>query len=262
MRVKCEAIRFILPALIIFAIVAGSCAGRKSRSERKGLIPENTLVDVLTDVYLADGLLTLPRMRYVVSAKDSLATFADAIGKYGYTMDDMEKTLHYYFVKKPKSLIRLYDLALGRLSEMESRFVREAVLVRLRMEDMWPGEKSYLLPDPFGDDPDGLDLELKESGTFSLSFSLTIHPDDQTIDPVSGLFLYYPERPDSLQIDQFSTLRFIKDGREHNYSILKTIPRGATVFLRGWFVDYQNQHPGIEKHISVRNITFSGTPFR
>ncbi|MBW6501386.1 MAG: DUF4296 domain-containing protein [Bacteroidales bacterium] len=262
MRIKCEAIRFILPALIIFAIVSGSCDGRKSRSERKGLIPENILVDVLTDIYLADGLLTLPRMRYVVSAKDSLETFSDAIGKYGYTLDEMEKTLRYYFVKKPKSLIRIYDLALGRLSEMESRFVSEATQVRLRMEDLWPGEKSYFMPDPFGDDPPGLDLELKEPGTFSLSFSLTIHPDDQTIDPVSGLFLYYPARPDSLQTDHLSTLRYIKDGREHSYSILKTLPRGATVYLRGWFVDYQNQHPGIEKHMSVRNIRFTGTPVR
>jgi hypothetical protein len=262
MRIKCEVIRFILPALIFFLSVSGSCTGRKGRSEGKGLIPESRLAEVLIDVYLVDGLLTSPRIRYQISSEDSLATYADAIGKHGYTIDQMEKTMRYYFVRKPKKLIKIYDLALGRLSEMESRFSNEASQVMLKMEDMWPGEKSYLLPDPFGDDPTGLDLELKTAGTFSLSFSLTIHPDDQTIDPVSGLFLYYPARPDSLKIDHFSTLRFIKDGHEHNYSIVKTIPRGASVFIRGWFVDYRHQHPGIEKHMSVRNITLTGTSVR
>ena len=259
MRKKCETIRFIIPALIIFSIFAGSCSGRKSRAEKKDLIAENDLVEILAEIHLADGLLTIPRIRYLVSGKDSLSGFIDAIGKHGYKMDEVEKTLRYYFIKKPKKLIKIYDLVLGRLSEMESRYLNEASQARMRMENVWPGHHSYFRPDPFDDSPAELDLEIKATGYFTFNFSLTIYPDDQSVDPVPGLYLYYPGKPDSLQRDYISTFRFIKDGRPHNYTISKFISGRPSLYLRGWFVDYQNQHPGIQRHVTVGNITFLGT---
>lgn len=254
-----DMIRSIVPVLIIAVIITGSCSGRKSSTGHKDLIPEDILADVLTDLYLADGLLTLPKIREMVSDKDSIETQMEVIGKYGYTVDDMNNTLKYYFIKRPKKIVRIYDMVLGRLSKMESIYMNEASVERIMSEEMWPGEKNYLVPGSSGADTAGLFLKIIAPGTYTLTYSIRIYPDDQKVRPESGLWIYHPDRPDSLRREDLATLPYIKDGRAHNCTITLNVPEMSEAYIRGWFVNYVNQHPATEKHMIVEKISLRGS---
>ena len=106
--------------MIAVYVIAASCTGRRGEAEHKGLIPEKDLILILTDVYIADGLLSLPEINYKYSVGDTLSSYIDIIENNGYTKPEMDRTMRFYFVKNPKKLIKIYDKVLGRLSEMES----------------------------------------------------------------------------------------------------------------------------------------------
>lgn len=250
-----EITRYIIPVLVITAVITASCSGRKSKADNRGIIPENVLTEILTDLFLTDGLLTLPKVRHLASDRDSIETHMEVIEKYNYSVNDLNKTLNYYFIKRPKKLVRIYDRVLGRLSEMESRFMKEVSIERLMMDEIWPGKQSYLLPDPYGTDSAELNLKINATGYYNLTFSIRIYPDDQAISSGPGLWLYSPDKPDTLQREDLSALPFIKDGRAHNCSFTLHITEKTGAYLRGWFVDYKNQNPAAEKHMTVENIS-------
>ncbi len=259
MRRTRNLIRPAITALIVSVFLTASCSGRKSKTDHRNLIPENLLTDILTDVHLTDGLLTLPKIRYMVSNRDSTETHMEVIGKYGYTITDLDRTLKHYFIKRPKKLIRIYDKVLGRLSEMESILMNEASMERMMMGEIWPGEVKYYLPDTSVSGHRELDLKINATGNYFLTYSLRLYPDDQTTSPVSGLWLYHYSRPDSLRIDSLPAFPLLKDGRAYIYTVTLHIPEISGAYLRGWFTGQTSQHPSAEKHMSVEKISLRGS---
>ena len=76
--------RFIILILIAFLLFAGSCTSREAKLDKKGLIPEKELISILTDVYIADGLLTLPKYRSMFSSLDSMTAYYPVIENIAY----------------------------------------------------------------------------------------------------------------------------------------------------------------------------------
>ena len=99
-------IRYSIFILVIISIITGSCSSRKNKVDKKNIIPEKELVPILTDLFLADGLLTIPRVNHWYTQTDTLEAHRDVLKKHGYTKEDMDKTMMYYFIRKPKKLIR------------------------------------------------------------------------------------------------------------------------------------------------------------
>src|SRR5674536_806 len=120
--------RFTFLILIIISIMMGSCSGRKNKLDKKNLIPEKDLVSILTDIYITDGLLTVPNIILRASSLDSITTYYQVIESHGYTKEAMDRTMKYYFIENPKRLNKIYDKVLGILSEMESRVDKEVAL--------------------------------------------------------------------------------------------------------------------------------------
>src|ERR1035437_8251380 len=108
-------IRFALLMLMMISLLTGSCSGRKNKLDDKNLIPEKELVSLLTDIHLADGLLTLPKINSWTSSLDSISTYYQVIEKHGYTKEIMDKTIKYYFINDPQKLNKIYDQVLGIL---------------------------------------------------------------------------------------------------------------------------------------------------
>ena len=73
--------RYIILILIAFSVAAGSCTGRKNKAEHKNIIPEKDLILILTEVHMADGLLSLPEIRYKFTQGDTLKSYIDIIEK-------------------------------------------------------------------------------------------------------------------------------------------------------------------------------------
>jgi hypothetical protein len=249
--------RYILPVLVAFLIMAGSCTSRKNKAEHKDIIPEKDLISILTDVYLADGLLSIPNISYKFSQGDTLSSYIDIIEDYGYTKPQMDRTIRYYFIKKPKKLIKIYDKVLGGLSETESKIDKEYSKMLSEGQNFWPGKSFYSCPDPAGSDSAWLDFPVSYAQFYRLKFTFTIYPDDQSENPHLDLYFSHSDTAGNETRSNISTLPYIKDGRPHTYNILLTQKLPPPVRLKGWFINREEMSPCREKHFRVENIILS-----
>jgi hypothetical protein len=252
-------IRFTILILIMFSLIAGSCSGRKNKLDHRNLIPEKELVSILTDVHIADGLLILPKIYYLFSSLDSIPSYYQIIEKHGYSKETMDKTMKYYFIKKPKELIRIYDQVLGILSEMESLIEKEVILEQGRIANLWPGKENYSFPDPSGTDSTRFDITLNRPGIYTLKFSATLFPDDQSANPRITAYLCHQDSIETGKRDYIETINYLKDGQPHTYTLIVKIPDIRTLHLRVWLYDFDNHPDEMGKHVIIETISFTYT---
>jgi hypothetical protein len=247
--------RFIFTILLALLLVISSCQSRRSKVDSKHLIPEKELVPILTEIYLADALVGMPRIISKYAPVDSSSTYIHIIEKHGYTREQMDKTLKYYFIKNPKKLINIYDKVLGVLSEMESRVKKQLSKSKPVTGGLWTGPDSYSFPDPSGSDSTVFDLSLLRPGAYTLTVNITLFPDDQTANPELTAFTCHPDSILTGKRNNIEPIRYVKDGFEHKYSVSFTVPAKAKLQLRGNLFDYSNNPGNWDKHLIIQNIS-------
>lgn len=249
--------RISILLLIMFSLTISSCTSRKNRPDSKSLIPEEELIPILTDLYIADGLLNFSNIYDRLPSLDSLSTYYHIIEKHGYSKEIMDKTMEYYFIKKPKKLIKIYDQVLGNLSEMESRFEKESALVAEPQENLWPGHDSYYLPDAKGSDSTIFEITLKKRGVYSLQFTTILFADDQSYNPGLTIYSCDPDSTETGTKNYFETINYIKDGRPHTYNYNLRILDPKKLHLRGDLYSFDNNPDKWEKHIMINNLSLT-----
>lgn len=250
--------RNIWPLLLGLLLILQACAGRKSKTERKDLIPENDLISVLTDVYIADGLLSLPKINRLYAGIDSITAYKEVIERHGLTQVQIDRTIRFYFIKKPKEFIRIYDKVLGRLSEMQSRIDKEFPVQRLDQLNLWQGRSFYLLPDVSGNQKHFVDFKMQASGYYCLKYTLTIYPDNPIVSPRLDMYIYNADSTGGSKKLYFPSVAYLKDGRPHSYkSILIVRNPGRNMAIGGWFVSDRCNSPADIGFIKIENIVLS-----
>lgn len=253
--------QYILPLMLTFAITAASCTGRKSKAEHKDIIPENDLVEILKDVHLTDGLLSMPGINYKYSFGDSISSYIDVVESHGYTKQQMDRTMRFYFVKRPKKLVKVYDKVLGSLSAMESMIDKEIPGFRSNAQNLWTGSDNYSEPDPYGKDPQPVDIPMVYLESYNLKYTITVFPDDKTYDPQLDLYLSHTDSSGNEKKVYFTTLPYLKDGHPHTYTINATNKLPPPVKLRGWFINREGTSPEREGSYTVGDILLSRNRF-
>jgi len=248
--------RSIFLILISLLIIVGSCSSRRSKLDRHGLIPEKKLVSILVDVHIADGLLSLPKISNWCSSLDSISTYSKIIEKYGYSKEAMDKTMKYYFVKKPKKLIAIYDQVLGILSEKELLMEEEKSLTEKNL-GLWKGEEFYTFPELTETDSTCFDVTLNKSVIYVLSFTATLFPDDQSVNPQITVYSCHPDSAETGIRNYIEPSYYIKDGYPHIYHIRLYDPINNHIRFRGRLYDYENHPEDCYKHAIFENISIT-----
>jgi hypothetical protein len=247
--------RVINISFIIYLLILGACSTRKNKPDHSNIIPEKELVSILTDIYITDGILSIPKIRGSYPALDSTSTYIKIIEKKGYTKETMDKTMKYYFIKNPKKLIRIYDLVLGNLSERESLVQKEVALAEEVRQNLWTGKNFYCLPDPSGKDSSGFNITINKNGIYELIFSATLFPDDQSVNPRITVFSCNPDSIETGKRNYIKSYKYIKDGQPHTYILKLIVPGNKTLNFKGWIFDSDNNHDMWEKHVIINNIS-------
>ncbi len=251
--------RLINLILILFVLSAGSCSTRKNRLDHTQIIPENDLISILTEVYITDGLLNIPNVHHMFVSLDSISTYFQIFEKHGYSKETMNNTIKYYFVKNPKKLIAIYDQVLGRLSEMESNLEREAALENANSRNLWKKSSSYLFPDNTIADSVHFNIKIRKKGSYTLMFTATFYPDDQTLNPGITLYSCHPDSLSSGKRNYIKSINYIKDGQPHNYTMILIVPKKKPLNFGGNLFDYDNNVAEDEKHATFENILILNT---
>ena len=105
----------ILTLLFLFLY---SCTQPEQKFQKSELIPAKDLVPVLTDLHLADGLLSMSEIRNYYKDMDSLGQYSNILESYGYSLEQLNNTIEYYS-SDPEALSEIYEKVITQLSEME-----------------------------------------------------------------------------------------------------------------------------------------------
>jgi len=246
----------LLMLACILLLVAGSCGNRRNLGE-KNMIPEKDLIPLLTDIYIANGLLAIPYIYSEYSSLDSSSTYNRVIEKHGYTKEMMDKTMKYYFIKNPKKLNKIYDQVLGILSSLDSRIEKDAMMEQARISNLFNGKDFYANPSSEGDSA-RFEQELKYPGYYSLSFTATLYPDDQSFKPRAMIYSFSPDSLATGNARFYQSPVFLKDGQRHNYVVTirvadEYLPRRVV----GWLHNGEYLQTGRENHFLIEDISLS-----
>ncbi len=248
--------RLILIVSILFLLLAGSCGSRKSKLDSNGLIPEKEMVSIIQEIYIADGLITLPKIYNKYTNLDSLSAYRYIFESHGYDKETMDKTLKYYFYKKPKKLISIYDQVLGIYSKQESLLEKQSLIEQRKSYNRWSGKEIYSL---FGSEPADstmFDINKLSPGSYVLTFSATLYPDDQSVNPRITVYSYNADSLDSGKKTYIKTLNYIKDGQPHYYRLLFNVPVKPIIRVKGWLYDSDLNATEFNKDAVFEDIYF------
>jgi hypothetical protein len=143
-----------------------------SGDSNKRLIPTKALVNVLTELYIADGLLAYPPIRLKFSAKDSTSNYMDIIERHGFSKERMDYTMRYYFEKKPEKLENIYDQVLTKLNEKQALLEKETPPPPpMIASNLWNGPSYFAVPESGIKDPVWFSIPIKDTGNFVLEFT-------------------------------------------------------------------------------------------
>ncbi len=241
---------------ILFILSASSSCRDKSK---EGLIPEKTFTSILSDAYLTDGLLSMSAIRDQYSRKDSINNYIDIVKSYGYTYDQMEKTLNYYFVHDPKQMVRIYDKIDAKLSEMEFKISTEQENALEAMTAKMKKNSQFSLPDPELKKKPGFSYDIYPPGIFTLEFSVTIYPDDRSVNPSCIAWYSVTDGPDAGHVKYFPAIRYIRDGLPHIYTLRGRVEGDKKSVLQGFYFNYENNQEFGTLHAEIINLSFSYT---
>lgn len=247
----------------IFVLLAGySCVNPRDKTEHEDLIPEKTFVAILTDIYLANGVLTIPEIRRDYSQRDSVLNYVDIIGKYGYSYEKMNSTVNYYFVSKPKKLMRLYDQVIGNLSKIEA-LMQEEILKQQPQNSLTEiKDNIYFYPDIKRTENPGTIIKIPSPGTFTITLSVTLFPDDPSFNPHFSAWLVAADSLETGKRKWLPHIRYIKDGHPHQYVYTGTVDEKRPMALRAILFEYDNNIAEYERNAIIEILSSNFTPMQ
>jgi hypothetical protein len=239
------ALILLIPVMFLY-----SCNFRNNQKR----IPEKDLVKVLTELYIANGLLTFPSVKNQFSLKDSTTNYIDIIERNGYTKERMDKTLRYYYDKKPKKLENIYDQVMSKLSEKQLLLEKNILAPKTSPANLWTGPGFISVPESGIQDPGLFSIPVKDTGNYVLEFTAIVYPDDKSINPNVTVYFYHADTSKSGYREFWPVTSLVKDGQRHNFSLPKRNTNLSVTHVSGSFFNCDPKEGQWEKHARIENI--------
>jgi len=270
-------------ALLTATLMLSSCG-------KKEMVPEDDLYAILKEIHFTTGILSFTDIRDKYSAKDSIAIYTGIYDKYGYSREEVESTLNYYFVKKNKKLKKFYNDYIGELTKLEASLVEERLkevetTSRVAMDERtmyrFPAKigngtvvknigDSTAMDSPMGTDESQesqMDLrgyferQLLAPGTYTLTFTVTVDPSDKTVTPYMSLYIKpFGNREEPIEPQKVTTIKYLKDGNDYNFVVPITKTERAVMVLYGNLFDTPGDASIMAKNAYIRNIKLDYVP--
>lgn len=252
-------VSLIFIALAVIATVI-SC-GKKERQALKP-VPDKDLINILTDTYIADGLMNVTKVRDMYRYRDSTINYIEVTGSYGYTPAQVDSTLKYYFIHKPKKLEKIYDAVTGRLLEMQTEVENSDNNGTLltKKTNLWNGAPSYSFPAISATDSLAFYIPAKIKGLYIFRATYTLYPDDESINP--EVLIYFSNFNDKGKetIVDWDRYMLRKDGKPHSVELRKELTDNSHSFIKGYLFHHANKGGGWKKHASITGISIEIVP--
>lgn len=224
------------------------------------VIPEEDMVEVLTELYLAEGLLNYPPVRGEYMDKDSTENYIDVISKYGYTKMRVDSSMKFYFIDEPDTYEDIYNRVIENLSGMEADVIQEISVKPGIVKELWEGDRTYRLPDYGVDSPVEFSVRTKGLGTYIFKARITLYRDDESINPRTELWYWYEDEEGEEHKIPWEVTKLEKTGRPRIVTLKNTLDNPRVTHIQGKVLNHDPQKGHWEKHAIVTNISLQREP--
>ncbi|MDR2467197.1 MAG: DUF4296 domain-containing protein [Prevotellaceae bacterium] len=153
-------------------------------------IPSDTLTQILYEMYLTDAVLN----RRSFSSGDSVRVYEPIAGKYGYTLDEVKKTLVKYAAAEGKTQ-ELFSRIDNRIKEEKSKYAEAARIEKLA-SNFYSGQDSISVRSRTFN-RQNISVALEEAGIYDISAQFLFMKNDSTPNPRMTVWLESYEHKDS-----------------------------------------------------------------
>jgi len=261
MRITRDKIRLFLITALLATMLLQSC----NKTQRSGIdpeivIPEEDMVEVLTELYLAEGLLNYPPVRGEYMDKDSMENYSDAISKYGYTKMRVDSSMKFYFIDRPDTYEDIYNRVIENLSGMEADVIQEISNKPDVASELWEGDRTYRLPDYGVASPVEFSVRTRGLGTYIFKARITLYRDDESINPRTELWYWYEDEEGEEHKIPWEVTKLEKTGRPRIVTLKDTLDNPRVTHIRGKVLNHDPKKGHWEKHAIVTNIRLNREP--
>ncbi len=120
MKKKSPTLKILLSLFLLATITACYHEVSEKVVAPKRLLPEDSLVRVLTEIQLADGAITYKRISHKKVGDEKEKYYAVIYKKYNLTPELLKDNINYYN-NDPDKMVEIYDKVLARLSQLEAK---------------------------------------------------------------------------------------------------------------------------------------------
>ncbi|MDZ7739099.1 MAG: DUF4296 domain-containing protein [Bacteroidales bacterium] len=241
--------------LIISLLLVSSCnKTNRSGVNHSEVIPPEKMTELLTDLYLADGLLNYPPIRSDYSEKDSIESYLDVIESHGLTKEQADLSMRYYFIDKPDKYEDIYDRVIEKLSGREAELMQKMANSPDADRNLWKGESSYMMPDAGVDNPVAFSIQTEGLGEYIIKARITVYKDDQSINPHIAVWFWYDDGSEEGKKIMWERKKLKKNSRPEFITIREELDDPRVTHIQGRLLNHDPQSGHWEKHALVSNI--------
>jgi len=244
-------------SLVLLIALATSC----NRERRKYLIPADQMVDVIADMHLADAIALNNEPRYSGFELDSATLYQSVFDKYGVTRAMFDSTLSYYSAR-PQQFQTIYTQVTAKLNLMlqDALDNPEPEPELEKTELIWEGTSIYALPEMGENNKVEVDIPIKSTGDYTLTATIKVYTDDQSLDPRISLYYWYDDGSENGYRVNFDDVVLPKDGNQHEYNVPMVQSNPLVTHIKGFILNDSNSDTLYRKHALVSEIKVTYIP--
>ena len=246
-----------LITVFVAIILLTACGNKKNYPKPEILIDQDVMVNIITDLYLTDGLLNLSKVRKSYQEKDSIEAYIDVIENYGYSKKDFDSNLDYYFISKPDKFTLIYESVVVKLSEMEDENTRKRESDESLTRNIWSQKTSFRLPEDATTNPIEFSIPIAGLGKYDMKVRATIFEDDQSVDLATNIYFWYDDGSESGVRLLWEKHTYKKTGRSELVNLNMNLIDDRFTHLKGRLLDHTKQSGHWEMHSSVSGINIT-----
>jgi hypothetical protein len=116
---------------------------------------------------------------------------------------------------------------------------------------------NFILPDSSVREKPGFEYKFNGPGTYRLMFSVRLYPTDESLDPCFTGRISPANAQKGDKIIFLPAIRYIKDGRQHEYTVSGEIKSQGPAVFKGYYLDSRNNPAWGNHYAEIHNLAFN-----
>lgn len=233
----------------VFLLVSVAFIACESKPD--GVLGDEKMVQVLTDIHITDAILNEKRI-FDKNIKDTMSSYYDHVWVKNNISYQHFKTSINYYTRNTTELNIIYDSVISRLIHMRDS-VRDRDQVELVKEgykmNLWSQKSEWSIPDDGHDNMIFYKIITNNHGVYTLKAKIRMYPDDGSTVPRITVVAYYDDETYDASYDY----GVVKDGQWHDHEAKVRTNEGKVLNrIAGWVLDH-SQLQG-HKHADIKDI--------